>query len=124
MTPTRPTFAVTALGTLLPYIIGAATTLAVQLVIQLYVVPRVETRKRREDRWERNVVELAELLATDVVNSASDAKVAQMACHDLQEMAADPRIDHTKIEGRLPELQSLVQSGPSSARPPDLLGVN
>ena len=112
------------LGTLLPYIIGAATTLAVQLVIQLYVVPRVETRKRREDRWERNVVELAELLATDVVNSASDAKVAQMACHDLQEMAADPRIDHTKIEGRLPELQSLVQSGPSSARPPDLLGVN
>ena len=90
------------LDVLLPYLVGAATTLIVQLVIQLSVVPRVETRKRREDRWERNVLELAELLATDVSKSASEAKVAQLVCHDLREMAADPSEDQDKIERRLP----------------------
>jgi hypothetical protein len=89
---------------LLTYLLGAATTLAVQLVIQLVVVPRVETRKRREDRWERNVLQLAELLATDLASSASAAKVAQLVCQDLREMAADPSADQAKIARRLPEM--------------------
>ena len=90
------------LDVLLPYLVGAATALVVQLVVQLYVVPRVETRKRREDRWERNVLELAELLATDVAKSASEAKVAQWVCLDLRVMAADPSADRDKFERRLP----------------------
>lgn len=94
------------LDVLLPYIIGAATTLIVQLVIQLNVVPRVEARKRREDRWERNVLELAQLLATDVVGSASSAKVAQLVCHDLRKVAAEPGADKDKINRRLPEMVS------------------
>jgi hypothetical protein len=33
---------------LVTFLVGAATALVVQLVVQLYVVPKVETRKRRE----------------------------------------------------------------------------
>ena len=33
-------------------------TIAAALLIQFYVVPRVETRKRKEDRWERDVRDL------------------------------------------------------------------
>ena len=43
------------LAPIVAVLIGALAALAAQLVIQLYVVPRVETRKRREDRWERDV---------------------------------------------------------------------
>src|SRR5487761_1254296 len=61
----------TLLGT---FIVGTATA----LVIQLYVVPRVETRKRREDRWERDVRELSEVLTTSLTRLASEAHAAQM----------------------------------------------
>ena len=66
------------LGTLVPYLAGAATALAVQAAIQLYVVPRVETRKRREDRFERNVLELGELLTSEVSRQATDAHIQQV----------------------------------------------
>jgi hypothetical protein len=36
---------------LLPYLIGAAFTFVVQYLVQVYVVPRVQTRRQREDRW-------------------------------------------------------------------------
>ena len=55
--PNWLTFVLSLVGT---FVVGTATA----LLIQLYVVPRVETRKRREDRWERDVRELSELLTT------------------------------------------------------------
>ena len=36
---------------LLPYLIGAAFTFVVQYLVQVYVVPRVQMRRQREDRW-------------------------------------------------------------------------
>ncbi|GAA4726308.1 hypothetical protein GCM10023350_06300 [Nocardioides endophyticus] len=49
-------------STLWPFIVTALLTLGVASTVQLYVVPRVEARKRREDRWERDVRALGELL--------------------------------------------------------------
>ena len=40
-------------------------------------MPKVETRKRREDRWERNLLELGELLSTQVSKLAQEAYHAQ-----------------------------------------------
>jgi hypothetical protein len=59
--------------TLLTFVTGAAIALVVQLLVQLWVVPWVETRKRREDRWERNVLDLGELLTTQVKRHADEA---------------------------------------------------
>jgi large-conductance mechanosensitive channel len=47
---------------LLPYLIGAAFTFVVQDLVQVYVVPRVQTRRQREDRWVKDVRDLGELL--------------------------------------------------------------
>lgn len=48
-----------------------------QAVVQLRVVPRVEARKRREDRWERDVLALGELLTADLPDRAKTARIEQ-----------------------------------------------
>ena len=74
---------------LAPYLIGAATTLGVQVVIQFFVVPRVETRKRREDRWERNVLELGELLNTNLTSRANELHGAQLVYREARDREGD-----------------------------------
>jgi hypothetical protein len=69
------------------FLIGAATALAVQLVVQRYIVPRVETRNRREDRWERQVLELGELLTTEVGQRARDARSEEASWRRMQQAA-------------------------------------
>jgi hypothetical protein len=62
---------------LLYLLIGAGLAMAAQAIIQLRVVPRVEARKRREDRWERDVLALGELLTAELPDRANAAKSAQ-----------------------------------------------
>ena len=90
---------------LVPYLIGAAITLVVQAVIQLYVVPRVETRKRRQDRFERNVLDLGELLTTLVGERAQAAQVEQSVYRALvqRQRENDPSIDQARLAQGLPE---------------------
>lgn len=45
-----------------PLLVTAALALSAALVVQVYVVPFVESRKRREQRWEEDVRKLGELL--------------------------------------------------------------
>jgi hypothetical protein len=68
----------------------------------------------RKHRWERKVSELAELLATDLVHSASAAKMAQMVCLDLREMATGPSADQAKIARRLREMLTEAQRATSA----------
>jgi hypothetical protein len=62
---------------LAPYLIGAATTLVVQIVLQFYVTPRVDTRRRRAERFEHDVLELGELLTSEV--SARSARYVRIS---------------------------------------------
>ena len=39
-------------------VVGAVLTLAAQAIIQLVIVPHVDTRGRREARWEEDVLRL------------------------------------------------------------------
>ena len=82
---------------LVTFLVGAATALTVQLVVQFLVVPRVETRKRREDRWERNVLELGELLTTVLDRRAYEAKVEQGKFRDLRQLESEPELDQRRI---------------------------
>lgn len=49
-----------------PLLVTAALSLAVFWFVQLYIMPPMEVRKRREDRWERDVLDLGQLLTFDV----------------------------------------------------------
>lgn len=53
----------TAWDRLWPVLLAAGLAFAAALLVQLYVVPRVEQRKRREERWERDVRDLGEHVA-------------------------------------------------------------
>jgi hypothetical protein len=77
------------LTTIVTVLIGASAALAAQLVIQLYVVPRVETRKRREDRWERNVLELGQLLTANLTSSANELHAAQLVYREVRDRQGD-----------------------------------
>lgn len=45
-----------------PVIVGAIVALAGSVFVQLWLIPRVDTRKRREQRWEEDVLALGQLL--------------------------------------------------------------
>jgi len=81
---------------LVSFLVGAATALAVQLVVQFFVVPKVETRKRREDRWERNVLELGELLTTRLTDVANELHAEQLVYRTTQDEPSD-QYDHALV---------------------------
>lgn len=87
--PNWLTFVLSLVGT---FVVGTATA----LLIQLYVVPRVETRKRREDRWERDVRELGDLLTTELDERAREAQVGQDLFRDLRQLEAKPGLAQSR----------------------------
>jgi hypothetical protein len=78
-------------------VLGAALALAVQLVIQFCVVPKVETRKRREDHWERDVRELGELLTTQLAGRADAANVEQSVFRFVLQLESTADADKDKV---------------------------
>jgi leucyl aminopeptidase (aminopeptidase T) len=74
---------------LVTFLAGAASALGVQLVVQFWIVPKVETRKRREDRWERDVRELGELLTTSLTSLANEVHAAQLVYREVRDEQSD-----------------------------------
>jgi hypothetical protein len=66
-----------ALQDLLPYLAGLASGFAVQFLIQVYVVPRVESGRRRDERWKRDVLDLGDLLTGQVSAAGGLAEADQ-----------------------------------------------
>ena len=78
---------------LVTFVLGATLT----ILVQLYVVPKVETRKRREDRWERNVLELGDLLTMRLATLAYEAKLEQGKFRDVRQLESEPGLDPRAI---------------------------
>ena len=62
----------TAWARLWPLLVTAGLSLLVLAVVQLVVVPRLEVRKRREQRWEGDVILLGEFLTFDYQRAFDD----------------------------------------------------
>lgn len=62
----------TAWERLWPLLVTAALSLLVLAVVQLAVVPRLEVRKRREQRWEGDLMLLGEFLTFDYQQALDD----------------------------------------------------
>jgi len=83
---------------LLPYLAGAASAFVVQILIQVYVVPLVETRKRRLERWEKDVLDLGELLSDRVSDAARQAMSQQFFARSADKMVGSPDFDPAFVE--------------------------
>jgi hypothetical protein len=94
---------------LLPYLIGAASAFVVQFLIQVYVVPHVETRKRREERWVKDVLDLGELLTTSVEKLATEAREAQQFVRMMKDYPFGPGYDKAKVDRELRERKLAAQ---------------
>lgn len=87
-------------------LIGAALTLLTQLTVQLYVIPRVEARKRREDRWENDVLALGELLTAKLPRLAREAELELWSMHTFHRMLDSVEdIDDARREIKQQELK-------------------
>jgi hypothetical protein len=62
--------------TLTTFLLGVATVVLANAFIQLVVVPRAEQGKRADDRWERDVRELVDLLGQPMTKHAAEARAA------------------------------------------------
>jgi len=57
-------------------LLGALLTFLAPIAVQRIIVPKVDARKRREERWERDVLALTELLTIEVPPLARSAQIA------------------------------------------------
>jgi hypothetical protein len=71
----------------------AASAFVAQFLIQVYVVPLVETPKRRLERWEQDVLDLGELLSGRVRDAARQAESEQVRFSFSRKMLGNPDFD-------------------------------
>ena len=81
-----------------PLLVTAGLTLVVLGCIQFYVVPRVEARKRREDRWEQDVLALGELLTFEFPNALSDLRKELWGEAALDGLAQAADVNQSRLE--------------------------
>lgn len=90
-------------------ILGAALTLLATLIVQWFVVPWVEARKRREERWERYVLELGELVSFQLP-MAAQAYLDFLLHHAVIAPGLDAERDDDRfLEERQPVLSERLQ---------------
>lgn len=93
-------------------LVGAGLALSSQMLVQLVIVPRVEVRKRREDRWERHVQDLGEVLTTELDRYAQDARHSQHKFQYIRmQMADNPGgFDELRAKDLMNELNEEVRT--------------
>ncbi|MEV0160410.1 hypothetical protein [Nonomuraea fuscirosea] len=108
----------TSLDWLPPALLGAALALVAQLVIQRFVVPVVEARKRREDRWERDVLALGELLTTELPTRTEAVRRDLWLMHSVNaSLGADHRhIDSVRRDQIVRELREKTEESLTTYR--------
>lgn len=83
---------------LLYLFVGAGLAVGGQLLVQLRVVPRADQRRRREDRWEKDVLALGELLTAELPDRATAAESAQFVMQAVVGHALTLDIDGRKLD--------------------------
>jgi hypothetical protein len=73
---------------LVPFLAGIASGFIVQFLIQVYIVPRTESRKRRDERWEKDVIDLGDLLTGPVTSAARQARADQTLLRAMRDFPA------------------------------------
>lgn len=97
----------------MPYVIsfllGAGSAFAAHFLVENYVGPRVDTRMRREARWEQDVLALGELLSTSVRELAGETRKAQWMVQMVFSGELDGQADPDQVSGYLSKLRRDAQ---------------
>jgi hypothetical protein len=99
-----------------PYLAGASATLAAQAMLQLWIVPRVESQKRRLERWENDVLSAGELLTGKVSDLAGAARDAQQNLRWTREMRDTFPTAIRDPEGFQSELERIKEAARTATR--------
>lgn len=83
------------------WVAGVASAFAAQFLIQAYVVPHAEARRRRLERREKDVLDLGELLTTAISDLAGEAQSAQLYVRWTVKMVGSPDFDQAAVEREL-----------------------
>jgi hypothetical protein len=70
-------------------LLGALLALVASVFVQVWVIPRVDARRRREDRWERDVLALGELLSDELSKAALHARTESTTAIWLRDLPDD-----------------------------------
>lgn len=69
-------------------LLGGLVTLAVTCVVQIFVIPWVQHRGRRRERWEKNVTELLVLLEEQLPSTIRELSIAMSVFRAVRVMEA------------------------------------
>ncbi|GAA2611415.1 hypothetical protein GCM10010399_47830 [Dactylosporangium fulvum] len=88
---------------ILPVLLGGLITLVGTFLVQLYVVPRVQARTRRLERWEKDVIELVALIEEQLPLAVEAYHMASLGPRIARQRRNDPEADHDRLEMLLAE---------------------
>jgi hypothetical protein len=92
-------------------------SLTIALLVQLVVVPRVEARKRREERWERDVLTLGELLTAELPGLARTVRTHMWVTQSLSRDLPDVEdIDPERREALIREMEEDTRKSTAAFR--------
>ncbi|MEU7903635.1 hypothetical protein [Actinoplanes sp. NPDC049118] len=94
---------------LLGGVIGLASALIVQAVVQVFIVPRVQASIRRHDRWEKNLIEFVALVEVELPRAENDLRAASEGVRLLSMLAGDAQFDQDKV--RLSKAEATQKEG-------------
>ena len=70
----------TSYGDPVSVLLGGLITLAVTALVQIVIIPWVQVRTRRRDRWEKDVIELDVLIRWELPSLLSRQRDAAIGC--------------------------------------------
>lgn len=88
-----------SMNQLLHVVLGALMALAGSAVVQLILVPLVETRRRHDERWEQDVLDLGHMLVFD--RSASKLRYALKAIYEAVQSSDGAALSREQLAARL-----------------------
>lgn len=89
-------------------LIGLGSALVVQIIVQTVIVPRVQARIRRHDRWEKDLIDLVTLVEEELPRAQRELRFAALLLRDTEKAERDDQGNRERIrEWKLEHLNKL-----------------
>lgn len=87
-------------------LLGSVLTLLATVLVQAFLVPWVQARTRRIERWETSVIELSILMEEALPRAVAEFLTAAQEELRYRTMLQDPSYNRDRVRESLPQLQS------------------
>ncbi|MGZ0150158.1 hypothetical protein ACXJJ3_24065 [Kribbella sp. WER1] len=83
---------------LIPVFVGAILALTTSVLLQSLIVPWVQSRTRRRERWERSIADLSVLVSDEIPKAMAEYRAAAGDERLFLTFRGDPKYDAMKVE--------------------------